>query len=89
MPFPSPGDPPNPGIKPKSPALQADSLPFELPGNDLLYEYLEKDSTLSNRLPHNGFSMFTLLALSQPIYGFIDYSRRKRKNGWEYFVKII
>ena len=29
---PSPGDLPNPGIKPKSPALQAGSLPFELPG---------------------------------------------------------
>ena len=28
-PFPSPGDPPNPGIKPRSPALQADSLPAE------------------------------------------------------------
>ena len=32
QPFPSPGDLPNPGIKPRSPALQADSLPAELPG---------------------------------------------------------
>ena len=31
-PFPSPGDLPNPGIKPRSPALQADSLPAEPPG---------------------------------------------------------
>ena len=31
-PFPSPGDLPNPGIKPRSPALQADSLPSEPPG---------------------------------------------------------
>ena len=30
--FPSPGDLPNPGIKPRSPALQADCLPAELPG---------------------------------------------------------
>ena len=30
--FPSPGDLPNPGIKPRSPALQADSLPAEPPG---------------------------------------------------------
>ena len=30
MPFPSPGDLPNPGIEPRSPALQADSLPNEL-----------------------------------------------------------
>ena len=32
-PFPSPGDLPNPGIKLGYPALQADSLPAELPGN--------------------------------------------------------
>ena len=31
--FPSPGDLPHSGIKPRSPALQADSLPFEPPGN--------------------------------------------------------
>ena len=29
---PSPGDLPNPGIEPRSPALQADSLPAESPG---------------------------------------------------------
>ena len=28
----SPGDPPNPGIEPGSPALQVDSLPTEPPG---------------------------------------------------------
>ena len=32
VPFPSPGDLPDPGIKPRCPALQADSLPFEPPG---------------------------------------------------------
>ena len=31
-PFPSPGDLPNPRIKPRAPALQADSLPSEPPG---------------------------------------------------------
>ena len=31
LPFPSPGDLPDPGIEPGSPALQADSLPTELP----------------------------------------------------------
>ena len=30
--FSSPGDLPNPGIKPRSPGLQADSLPSESPG---------------------------------------------------------
>ena len=32
LPFPSPGDLPEPGIEPRSPALQADSLPLEPPG---------------------------------------------------------
>ena len=32
QPFPSPGDLPNPGIEPGSPALGADSLPAEPPG---------------------------------------------------------
>ena len=29
LPFPSPGDLPDPGIEPRSPALQVDSLPSE------------------------------------------------------------
>ena len=33
LPFPSPGDLPNPGIEPRSSALQADFLPTELSGN--------------------------------------------------------
>ena len=33
FPFPSPGDLPNPGIKPRSPTLQVDSLPAEPQGN--------------------------------------------------------
>jgi len=33
LPFPSPGDLPDPGIEPISPALQADSLLTEPPGN--------------------------------------------------------
>ena len=32
LPFPSPGDLPNPGIEPRSPAFEADSLPTEIWG---------------------------------------------------------
>ena len=35
LPFPSPGDLPDPGIKPRSPSLQADSLPSERPGKPI------------------------------------------------------
>ena len=36
QPFPSPGDLPNPGIKPRFPSLQADSSPSEPPGKPCL-----------------------------------------------------
>ena len=35
LPFPSPGDLPNPGIEPGCPALWADALPSEPPGNQI------------------------------------------------------
>ena len=37
--FPSPGDLPNPGIQPRSPAPQADSLPTELQGKPIQREF--------------------------------------------------
>ena len=37
LPFPSPGDLPNPGIKPRSPALEADALTSEPPGKQGMY----------------------------------------------------
>ena len=36
LPYPSPGDLPNPGIEPGSPALQADTLQSEPPGKPYL-----------------------------------------------------
>ena len=40
LPFPSPGDLPDPGIEPGSPALQADSLPSEPPGIEIRTRYM-------------------------------------------------
>ena len=39
LPFPSPGDVPDPGIEPGFPALQADSLHTELPGKYVIVFY--------------------------------------------------
>ena len=39
LPFPSPGDLPDPGIKPLSPTLRTDALPSEPPGNPSIYTY--------------------------------------------------
>ena len=38
LPLPSPGDLPDPGIEPGSPALQADALPSEPPGSLLSWD---------------------------------------------------
>ena len=40
LPCPPPRDLPNPGIKPRSPTLQVDSLPAALPGNSMLWKQL-------------------------------------------------
>ena len=41
-PFPSPGDLPDPGTEPRSPALQADSLPSEPPGKPKAIPYAKQ-----------------------------------------------
>ena len=47
LPFPSPGDLPNPGIEPGSPALQTDALPSEPPGKPKSFQW---DQTVSKYL---------------------------------------
>ena len=49
LPFPSPGDLPDPGIKPRSPALQADTLTSVPPGKPLLKWYIN-NKTLNSQL---------------------------------------
>ena len=45
LPFPSTGDHPNTGTKPRSPALQADSLPLAPPGKPKTGTYLGNTDT--------------------------------------------
>ena len=47
--FPSPGDRPNPGIEPRSPALQADALPSEPPGKPLIIAQVCNQMSISSR----------------------------------------
>ena len=46
LPFPSPGDHPKPGIKPRTPGLQADSLPSEPPGKPKVNQREAKTTSL-------------------------------------------
>ena len=49
LPFPSPGDLPEPGIEPGSPALQADSLLAELRGNPSYIIYSKRLNSMQNK----------------------------------------
>ena len=49
LPFPSPGDLPNPGIEPRSPALQADALPSEPSGESLSNKTIQYETCLQTR----------------------------------------
>ena len=50
QPFPSPGDLPNPRIKPGSPTLLADSLPAEPPGKPISRKLFFKLKRVANRV---------------------------------------
>ena len=52
LPFSSPGDPPNPGIKPGSPELQADSLLSELPGINSIVKVTQSCLSLFNPMDY-------------------------------------
>ena len=55
LPFPSPEDLPNPGVKPRSPTLQADSLPSETPGMPSSKHLSKSYSFFKNILCHGTF----------------------------------
>ena len=65
LPFPSPGDLPNPGIQPRSPTLQADSLPFEPPGKLIVFYYD------SHHLPG-----YVIHSICNPTSNLTDYKRQ-------------
>ena len=76
LPFPPPGDPPNAGIKPRTPALQADSLPSELFEKPLprLGEILENKFDLGESwliFLHHKVSVNCLSCYACPIYATI------------------
>ena len=75
-PFPSPGDLPKPGIKPRSPALQVDSLPSEPPGKPKntgegslsLLQRIFPTQELNRRLLHCSRILYQLSYQGTPLY---------------------
>ena len=69
LPFPSPGNPPNPGIEPVSPALQADYLPSELWGHANPLNVVPAFMLLSTsrrRLGNHRFYRMVIYVLKEP-----------------------
>ena len=59
LPFPSPGDLLNAGIKPKSPTLQADSLPVKPQGkpNEMLVKEIKCNTFINTGISNKGYLM--------------------------------
>ena len=57
LPFPSPGELPDLGIEPRSPGLQADSLPTELQGKPSSLEYTKDHPKLGHVFPTSHLSL--------------------------------
>ena len=97
LPCPSPGDLPDPGIEPKSPTLQAHSLPFEPPGKPYIFLVGISNAMLCSQcslsvLYHFALShsvMFTLTPwLSCSLPGFFTV-KSLFVPLWRYFKTII
>ena len=61
QPFPSPRDLPNPGIEPRSPELQADSLPAEPPGKPRVVGWGRRKMKRRRRPGHQGHQLLYML----------------------------
>ena len=92
LPFPSPGDLPNPGIEPRSPALQADTLTSEPPGKPLVVyaaataaKSLQSCPTLCDPMDCSlpGFSIHGILQARTLEWVTISFS-----NAWKWKVKV-
>ena len=87
QPFPSLGDLPNPGIKPKPPALQVDSLPVEPQekpknaevGNLSLLQWISPTQESNQCLPHCGWILYQLSYQGSP-YQYIYHKMIISKN---------
>ena len=71
QPFSSPGDLPNPGIKPRCPALQADSLPTDLSGEP---QHVERLPQLDSRTSSEPVVMNAALKRCRVRDGSVDQS---------------
>ena len=77
LPFPSPRDLPNPGIEPRSPKLQADTLPSEPPRKPLACRVWVFIREKAGRLDHQDLGNTEVRTLASP--RFDSYKQRMNR----------
>ena len=82
LPFPSPGDLPNPGIEPRSPSLQADSLSAEPQGKPKNTGVGSQPIPSPGDLPDPGIEPVSpaLQADSSPTYSKLKPKKKKKRS---------
>ena len=91
LPFPSPGDLPDPGIEPGSPALQADSLPTELPGNSWSRTCWHKKKILSRIsffFPIQELQYASSQISKPSVYFYYQYYSKEKEDKAELFLSV-
>ena len=95
LPFPSPGDLPDSGIKPRSLALQADSLPSEPPGKPITYKHMhrqtciDRDRHFPRLLLLNNNRIYLLVALYIRCFWWLFCFGYKHNFGDDFSIFII
>ena len=86
-PFSSPGDLPNPGFEPRSPVLQADSLPTELQGKPHTVLQSKAKCLLQGNEPRK--EAWPKQGTKPRTRGGISYSIQRRGHWWPFRFKLI
>ena len=92
LPFPSPGDLPNPRIKPRYPAFQADSLPSEPPGRLRIYisifMNIYSPSSEKTMAPHSSTLAWKIPWMEEP-GGLQSMGSRRVRQDWKTSLSLF
>ena len=95
LPFPPPGDLPNPGTEPRFPALQADSLPTELGGKPFLSSrnsqfavYKKWQARQKERKEHWSPNSTINFLLDKTGFSYLNYNKKFHSN-LTYLIRIL
>ena len=92
QPFPSPGDLPDPGIKPRSPALHADPLPLSPQGNQskgTKFQLYKLNKSQRSTTQHSGYHRLRNLQRGQILHcALITHKNNNKECGRKLFKMI-